>query len=61
MGIRVRSAEKYGYLYSEKELEEIAGAAGALNGRAEHLQLSNNRTDFQVTNAMQLKETLLEA
>jgi uncharacterized protein YecE (DUF72 family) len=37
-------AEKYDHLYSAKELEEIARAAGALNGKAErvHLAMNNN-------------------
>jgi uncharacterized protein YecE (DUF72 family) len=56
-------AEKYDYLYPREELEEIARAAGALNGRAQrvHLQLNNNRSDFPAINAIQLKEMLLEA
>src|SRR5262249_47378178 len=41
-------AEKYDYLYSDKELAEIARAAGALNGKAErvHLAMNNNRRDY---------------
>jgi uncharacterized protein YecE (DUF72 family) len=55
-------AEKYDYLYSEKELEEIARAAGALNGKAErvHLAMNNNNRDYPVTNGLKLKEMLLE-
>jgi uncharacterized protein YecE (DUF72 family) len=55
-------AEKYDYLYSERELEEIARAAGALNGHAErvHLAMNNNRRDYPAINGMQLKEMLLE-
>jgi uncharacterized protein YecE (DUF72 family) len=37
-------AEKYDYLYTEKELEEIARAAGALNGKAERVHLAMNTT-----------------
>jgi len=55
-------AEKYDYLYSDAELEEIARAAGALNGKAErvHLAMNNNRRDYPVTNGLRLKEMLLE-
>jgi uncharacterized protein YecE (DUF72 family) len=55
-------AEKYDYLYSTTELEEIARAAGALNGRAArvHLAMNNNRRDYPVTNGLQLKAMLLE-
>jgi len=55
-------AEKYDYLYSDAELEEIARAAGALNGKAErvHLAMNNNRRDYPVINGLRLKEMLLE-
>jgi uncharacterized protein YecE (DUF72 family) len=55
-------AEKYDYLYQKAELEDIARAAGALNGRAErvHLAMNNNRRDYPVTNGIELKEMLLE-
>jgi uncharacterized protein YecE (DUF72 family) len=55
-------AEKYNYLYKPAELEEIARAAGALNGRAErvHVAMNNNRGDYPAINGMQLKEMLLE-
>jgi uncharacterized protein YecE (DUF72 family) len=55
-------AEKYDYLYSERELEEIARAAGALNGSAArvHVAMNNNRRDYPVINGMQLKAMLLE-
>jgi uncharacterized protein YecE (DUF72 family) len=55
-------AEKYDYLYSEQELEEIARAAGALNGKAErvHVAMNNNRRDYPVINGLKLKEMLLE-
>jgi uncharacterized protein YecE (DUF72 family) len=55
-------AEKYDYLYSDKELEEIARAAGALNGKAErvHFAMNNNNRDYPVTNGLKLKEMLLE-
>jgi uncharacterized protein YecE (DUF72 family) len=55
-------AEKYDYLYSERELEEIARAAGALNGKAErvHVAMNNNRSDYPAINGMTLKEMLLE-
>ena len=55
-------AEKYDYLYERKELEEIARAAGTLNGRAEpvHLAMNNNRGDYPAINGFQLKEMLLE-
>jgi uncharacterized protein YecE (DUF72 family) len=55
-------AEKYDYLYSEKELQEIARAAGALNGKAErvHLAMNNNNRDYPVINGLKLKEMLLE-
>jgi uncharacterized protein YecE (DUF72 family) len=61
-GERPTVAEKYGYLYSERELEEIARKAGGLNGQAErvYLKLNNNRGDHPAINAMQLKEMLLE-
>lgn len=56
-------AEKYDYLYPERELEEIARAAGALNGRAErvYLQMNNNRRDYPAINGIRLKEMLLES
>lgn len=56
-------AEKYDYLYSTEELEEVARTAGALNGRAErvYLQMNNNNRDYPVKNGMQLKEMLLES
>jgi uncharacterized protein YecE (DUF72 family) len=55
-------AEKYGYLYNERELEEIARKAGSLNGKADrvYLQLNNNNRDWPAVNAIQLKEMLLE-
>jgi uncharacterized protein YecE (DUF72 family) len=55
-------AEKYDYLYRDDELEEIARAAGALNGKADrvHLAMNNNRRDYPVTNGLRLKEMLLE-
>jgi uncharacterized protein YecE (DUF72 family) len=55
-------AEKYDYLYARDELEEIARAAGALNGRAQrvHVAMNNNNRDYPVINGMQLKEMLLE-
>lgn len=55
-------AEKYDYLYGAAELEEIARAAGALNGRAErvHVAMNNNRGDYPAINGMALKEMLLE-
>ena len=55
-------AEKYDYLYKPAELEEIARAAGALNGKAErvHVAMNNNRGDYPAINGMQLKEMLLE-
>jgi uncharacterized protein YecE (DUF72 family) len=55
-------AEKYDYLYSDEELEDIARAAGALNGKADrvHLAMNNNRRDYPVTNGLRLKEMLLE-
>lgn len=61
-GKRPTVAEKYDYLYSDRELEEIARAAGALNGRAErvNLAMNNNRRDYPVTNGLRLKEMLLE-
>jgi uncharacterized protein YecE (DUF72 family) len=59
-GKRPTVAEKYDYLYSERELEEIARTAGALNGRAErvHMAMNNNRRDYPVINGLQLKEML---
>ena len=61
-GKRPTVAEKYDYLYSEKELEGIARAAGALNGKAErvHLAMNNNNRDYPVINGLKLKEMLLE-
>jgi uncharacterized protein YecE (DUF72 family) len=55
-------AEKYDYLYAKDELEEIARAAGALNGRAQrvHVAMNNNNRDYPVINGIQLKEMLLE-
>jgi uncharacterized protein YecE (DUF72 family) len=55
-------AEKYDYLYRDEELEEIARAAGVLNGKADrvHLAMNNNRRDYPVTNGLRLKEMLLE-
>jgi uncharacterized protein YecE (DUF72 family) len=55
-------ADKYDYLYRDDELEEIARAAGALNGKAErvHLAMNNNRRDYPVINGVRLKELLLE-
>jgi uncharacterized protein YecE (DUF72 family) len=55
-------AEKYDYLYSKTELEEVARAAGALNGKAErvHVAMNNNRGDYPAINGMALKEMLAE-
>ena len=55
-------AEKYDHLYNSKELEEIARAAGALNGKAArvHVAMNNNNRDYPVRNGIQLKEMLLE-
>jgi uncharacterized protein YecE (DUF72 family) len=55
-------AEKYDYLYTKEELEEVARAAGALSGKAArvHVAMNNNRRDYPVVNAIQLKEMLLE-
>ena len=55
-------AEKYDYLYTPEELEEIARAAGALSGKAErvHMAMNNNRRDYPVINGLQLKAMLLE-
>jgi len=55
-------AEKYDYLYSDEEIEEIARAAGGLNGKAErvHLAMNNNRRDYPVINGLKLKEMLLD-
>ena len=55
-------AEKYDYLYRREELEEIARATGALNGKADrvHVAMNNNRGDYPAINGMQLKEMLLE-
>jgi uncharacterized protein YecE (DUF72 family) len=55
-------AEKYDYLYSRNELEDIARVAGALNGKAErvHVAMNNNNRDYPVRNGIQLKEMLLE-
>lgn len=55
-------AERYDYLYRDDELEEIARAAGALNGKADrvHLAMNNNRRDYPVINGLLLKEMLLE-
>ncbi len=55
-------AERYDYLYRDEELEEIARAAGALNGKADrvHLAMNNNRRDYPVINGLRLKEMLLE-
>jgi uncharacterized protein YecE (DUF72 family) len=43
-------AEKYDYLYREKELEDIARAAGSMNGKAErvHVAMNNNNRDCPV-------------
>jgi uncharacterized protein YecE (DUF72 family) len=61
-GKRPSVAEKYGYLYKPAELEEVARAAGGLNGKAErvYLAMNNNRSDYPATNGMQLKQMLLE-
>jgi uncharacterized protein YecE (DUF72 family) len=55
-------AQKYDYLYSTGQLQEIARAAGALNGKAErvHLAMNNNNRDYPARNGIQLKEMLLE-
>jgi uncharacterized protein YecE (DUF72 family) len=55
-------AEKYDYLYSEKELEAIARAAGTLNGKADrvHLAMNNNNRNYPLINGLKLKEMLLE-
>ena len=61
-GKRPTVAEKYDYLYKPLELEEVARAAGALNGKAArvHVAMNNNRGDYPAINGMQLKEMLLE-
>ena len=55
-------AEKYDYLYTTEELEEVARQAGALNGKAErvHLAMNNNRGDYPAINGIALKRMLLE-
>jgi uncharacterized protein YecE (DUF72 family) len=55
-------AEKYDYLYSDKELEEIAQTAAALNGKAQrvHVAMNNNNRDYPVINGLKLKDMLLE-
>jgi Protein of unknown function DUF72 len=55
-------AEKYDYLYSRSELEDIARQAGALNGKADrvHLAMNNNRGDYPAINGIALKEMLSE-
>ena len=60
--IRPRVPEKYDYLYSDAELEEIARTAPALNGKAERVNvaMNNNNRDYPAINGMRLKEMLLE-
>ena len=55
-------AEKYDYLYSEAELEEVGRAAGAMSGKAMrvHVAMNNNRGDFPAINGVALKQMLLE-
>jgi uncharacterized protein YecE (DUF72 family) len=50
------------YLYKPNELEDIARAAGALNGKADrvHVAVNNNRGDYPAINGMQRKEMLRE-
>lgn len=50
------AAERFRYLYSEKELEEWAPRAKALAGRASrvHLLMNNCYQDYGVRNAAQL-------
>jgi uncharacterized protein YecE (DUF72 family) len=57
----LRVDEKRDDLYSEQELDEIAQAAGALNGKVArvHIVMTSNRRDDQVINGLKLKAMLL--
>jgi uncharacterized protein YecE (DUF72 family) len=56
-GKRPTVAEKYDYLYRPGELEEIARATGALNGKADrvYMAMNNNCGDYPAINGMQRK------
>ena len=54
-------AEKYDYLYSEDEVEEIVQRARCLHHHAERVfvKFNNNRADYPAINGMQAKARLL--
>jgi len=53
-------AEKYGYLYSPAEIEEIVGRGRLLDGRARRIyfELNNNAGDAPAINGIQIRELL---
>ncbi|MBI4562580.1 MAG: DUF72 domain-containing protein [Candidatus Rokubacteria bacterium] len=54
-------AEKYDYLYSEAEVEEIVESARRLGGHAEivFVKFNNNRADYPAINGIQARARLL--
>ena len=56
------AAERFKYLYSDEELEELAGPMAELaeDARETHLLMNNCYRDFAVRNAWTLRETLAE-
>jgi uncharacterized protein YecE (DUF72 family) len=59
-GLSPSVAEKYGYLYSRPELEEIVGRARSLDGHARrvYFQLNNNVGDAPAINGMDIQDIL---
>jgi uncharacterized protein YecE (DUF72 family) len=59
---RGTAAERFNYLYSDAELEELAGRVTALAGEARetHLLMNNCYRDFGVRNAARLRELVAE-
>jgi len=53
-------AEKYGYLYGERELREIVARGRSLEGHAHrvHFELNNNVGDAPAINGVQIRELL---
>jgi len=53
-------AERFNYLYSEKELQEIAGKVKELVKRAKetHCVYNNNASDYAIRSAKRFKEVI---
>jgi len=54
------SGERFNYLYSDEELEELLGRVLPLSEKAEemHILMNNNFGDYAVRNALRIREML---